>query len=98
MGSAAERSSAWSAANISQRLEADAAHLPMRYLLHLLHCLSRFLTTRMVQQSGRYEFIFAYSKNHKRADLGRATGNAENQLGCAISPMEAQCEAFLDVL
>ena len=32
----------------------------MSHLLHLLHYLSRFLTTRMVQQSGRYEFIFAY--------------------------------------
>jgi hypothetical protein len=70
----------------------------MRNLPRFLHCLSRFLTTRMVQQFGRHEFIPTHSDEHKRANLRRATGDAKKQLRCAVSPMEAQCEVFFDVV
>jgi hypothetical protein len=80
----------WNAHLGCQRLEADSAQLPMRDLLHLLHCLGRFITTRMAQQFGGYELMPTYPDDHKRTNLRRAAGHPKKQLRCAVSPMEAQ--------
>ena len=66
------------------RLEADAAQLRTRDLVHLFH-LNRFIATTMIHHSGRYELIPSYSDDHKRANLRQAASDSKKQLRCAVS-------------
>ena len=52
----------------------------------------------MVHNLGREDFILSHFDLLERANLGRVAGDAKKQLRGAVSPMDAQCEMFFDVL
>jgi hypothetical protein len=76
-------------------LEAESTELFMCDLMYQLDCLDWFVTARVVYHFDHYQFI--PRRPDMRSDLRRAAGDAKKQLRCAVFPMDAQCEAFLDV-
>jgi hypothetical protein len=67
-------------------------------LMYQLDCLGWFVTARVVYHFDHYQIIPRHPDMQKRSDLRRAAGDAKKQLRCAVFPMDAQCEAFPDVL